>query len=88
MNKPDEVRFNREEATYKKQKSELLKLCEGKFVVFKGDEFGGVFDSPSSAYAAGIEHYGNSSFLIKQVLREERIEQMPALHLGLMYARS
>ena len=78
-------RFSEELIAYGKKKQELLKLCEGKFVIFKGSEFGGVYDSPASAYSAGIEKYGNDSFLIKPVLHEDRVEQFPALQLGVIH---
>ena len=81
-------KFSEELKAYERKKSELLKLCEGKFAVFKGAEFVGVFDTPAAAYSAGIERYGNDAFLIKPVLREDRVEQIPALHLGLIHACS
>ncbi len=88
MNGVVDSRFSDEFAAYERKKPELLRLCEGKFAVFKGPEFLGVFDTPSAAYSAGIERCGNEAFLIKPVLREERVEQIPALHLGLIHACS
>ncbi len=82
------ARFEAENAAFESRKEELLKLCEGKFAVFKGEEFLGVFDSPQAAYAAGIEKYGNVSFLIKHVTSRERVEQVPALYLGLLNAHT
>ena len=79
-------RFSEELRAYQSKKEELLALCEGKFAVFKCSEFLGVFDTPGAAYSAGIERFGNDAFLIKPVLREERVEQIPALHLGLIHA--
>jgi hypothetical protein len=78
--------FSQEMTAYEAKKEELVKLCEGKFSLFKGAEFAGTFDTSSAAYAEGIARYGNVPFFIKQVLRTEVIEQIPALSLGLMHA--
>lgn len=86
MNSVVESKFSEELAAFECKKPELLRLCEGKFAVFRKSEFLGVFDTPSTAYSAGIERFGNEAFLLKPVLREERVEQMPALHLGLIHA--
>lgn len=80
--------FKPEMAAYESKKAELLKLCEGKFAVFKGDEFLGVFDTSNAAYDAGMSKWGNVSFLIIPVRKQERIEQIPALYLGVMHAHS
>ena len=86
MSEVIESRFAEELKAYERKKAELLALCEGKFAVFKGTEFVGVFDTPGAAYSAGIQRCGNDSFLIKPVLKEEPVERIPALHLGLIHA--
>jgi hypothetical protein len=63
-----------------------LDVCEDKFAVLKGDRYLGAFDAYLAAYDAGLKAWGNVPFLIKQVLREERTETMPALALGLIHA--
>jgi len=78
--------FERENAAFEAKKEELLHVCEGKFAVFKGDEFFGVFDTSSAAYAAGLEKWGNVPFLIKQVRQHEKVEEAPALFLGVLNA--
>ena len=88
MSNAVDSRFSEELKAYERKKAELLSVCEGKFAVFKGSEFVGVYDNPGAAYSAGIERFGNDSFLIKPVLREERVEQIPALYLGLIHACS
>ena len=88
MNSIIKGKFTEELAAFEHKKPELLEICEGKFAVFKGTEFAGVFDTPGAAYSFGIQRFGNSAFLIKPVLREERVEQIPALHLGLIHACS
>ena len=81
-----EPRFRDELPAFEKKKQELLMLCEGKFAVFRGSEFLGVFDTPQAAYDAGVGKWGNVAFLIKPVVREEKPQQIPALYLGLLHA--
>jgi hypothetical protein len=78
----DEIAF------YECKKPEFLLAYEGKFVLIKDSELLGVFDSAEQAYAEGLSRLGNVPFLIKQVLKEEPIESIPALHLGLIRAYS
>lgn len=78
--------FELEHQAFEAKKEELLGLCAGKFAVFHGRDFLGVFDTPQAAYAAGIEKFGNVRFLIKLVAREERVEQVPALYFGFIHA--
>ena len=63
-----------------------LKEHEGKYVLVKGMETVGFFDTVEKAYAEGIKRFGNFPFLIKQILREEPKEEIPALTLGLVNA--
>jgi len=49
-----------------------------KFVLVKGSKLIGVFDSGENAYVAGVQRFGGTSFLIKQVL-----EQDPVYFIGL-----
>jgi hypothetical protein len=51
----------------------LLDVCEGKFAVFKGDQYLGTFDSYLAAYEAGLKAWGNVPFPVKQALREEML---------------
>jgi hypothetical protein len=77
--------FSQETIAFEKLKAELLKTCEGKFAVLKGDNFLGAFDTWLAAYQAGIKAWGNVPFLIKPVLEHEHTEFMPALVLGLIH---
>jgi hypothetical protein len=61
---------------YEAKKAELLRTCEGKFAVFKGEEFLSCFDTSSAAYTAGLAQWGNVPFLIEEVLKERRVEQI------------
>jgi hypothetical protein len=47
---------------------------EGKYVVIKGDEILGVYESLDDALGAGYERYGDVDFLVKQIHAVEPIE--------------
>jgi hypothetical protein len=79
-------KFEEELKAFEARKAELLSVAEGKFAVFRGPEYLGVFDSPAAAYDAAVSKFGNVPFLVKQVRKVERIEQAPALFLGLLNA--
>ncbi len=70
-----EPRFTEELTAFEHRKQELLNLCEGKFAVFKGSEFLGVFDTPQAAYDAGLNKWGNVAFLITSFHKVSRPER-------------
>lgn len=78
--------FEEELAYYTEHKDELLKHHEGQFAVIKGNDFGGAYSNDGEAYKAGLEKYGNVSFLIKQVTKEEEVVRFPALTTGVLNA--
>jgi len=57
-----------------------------KFVLIKGKELLGVFDTFGDAYRVGVGKFGNTPFLIKRVSEEEQVERFPALTLGVIHA--
>jgi hypothetical protein len=75
-------------AFYESQKAELLMAHQGRFVLIRGAELVGVYDQRTEAYAEGLKRFGNTAFLIKQVLPEDPIDTIPALHFGLIRAHS
>lgn len=77
-----------ENRAFNEKKADLLAFCSGKYAVFKGSSFLGVFDSTDHAYSAGIEAFGNVPFLIKRVQEIEPEVKFPALCLGLLYAHA
>jgi hypothetical protein len=84
MNMP--TLFANELKAFEDRKAELLRIAEGKFALFKGNNFEGVFDTPLAAYEAGLAKWGNVPFFVKQVLMEESVQQVPALYSGLLNA--
>jgi epoxyqueuosine reductase QueG len=86
MNEPISELFAEELEAFSQRKEELLRLCEGKFALFKGTTFVGTFDTEVAAYRAGLGRFGNVPFLIQPVERETRAEWFPALDLGVLHA--
>ena len=77
------------ELTYFEQhRAEWLEHYAGKFALIRGTQVGGMYDSLEGAYTAGVGLWGNVPFLIKQILREDLIEESPALMYGLLNAHT
>lgn len=71
---------------FERHRVEWLEHHQGKFALIRGEHAEGFFDTAETAYEAGVGVWGNQPFLIKQVLPEDPIEQLPALVYGLVYA--
>jgi len=54
-------------ATYEQNKAHLLATAEGKFVLIRGSEIFGVFDSEEAAISRGYQLLGNVPFLVKRI---------------------
>ena len=65
------VGFDRERATYERQKPDLLKTAEGQWVVIVGDELIGPMESDEEAVRAGFKRFGLGPLYLKQVLAQE-----------------
>ena len=57
--------------TYEANRESLIGTAKGKFVLIKGSEVVGIFDSNLDAIRRGYETFGNVPFLVKQVLEIE-----------------
>jgi len=73
-------------AHYEVLKAELLKHHEGKYALIIGQDLLGVYDHSEEAYAHGLEKCGNVPMLIKHITKDEKIDIIPALTLGLLHA--
>jgi len=69
---------------YQQHKESFLTEHPGTFVLIKGDEVVGFFDSEQAAYKVGLGRYGNEPFFIKRVEPEEGVIEHPALTLGIL----
>ena len=64
--------LEREMATYQANLPELL-ANEGRYVVIKGEEIAGAFESYEGALQAGYDRFGLGPFLVKKIQRHEPI---------------
>lgn len=78
--------LQKEIAFYNKNKKEYLKTHKDKFLLIKGEELFGAFDSQEEAYKVGVEKFGSEAFLIKKVADEEQSASIPALTVGVINA--
>ena len=58
--------------TYQKNRERLLATAEGMFVLIKGEEILGEFDTEADAIRQGYIQLGIVPFLVKQVVQVER----------------
>lgn len=59
---------------------------EGKFVAIKEDAVLGPYDSQEKAYEEGLNEFGLEPFLVQRVSKEEQVDHLPALELGIIHA--
>ncbi len=59
---------------------------EGKFVAIKKDVVLGPYDSQEKAYEEGLNEFGLEPFLVQRVSKEEQVDHLPALELGIIHA--
>ncbi len=72
--------FDRERATYRRLKLDLLARVAGKYVVIVGDEFVGPLESHAEAERAGYERFGIGPLYVKHVVVEEPVVEVTRLH--------
>jgi len=78
--------FAEERAFFAQMLPEWLAWYEGKWVVIKGRDLCGVYDTRETAFREGLKKYGYTDFLIQQVLKVQPVANFPALSLGLLNA--
>lgn len=71
---------------FESKREEWIKIYEGKFALVKGNRLIDTFTTLEEAYRKGVELFGNGPFLIKVISKEEKIEKIPALTLGIIHA--
>ena len=59
--------FQREIKAYEKMKDELIMKNAGKYAIFKGRAFYGVYDTFEEAYRAGIREFGTARMMIRKI---------------------
>jgi hypothetical protein len=73
-------------AYYKAHRDEWLKSHRDRFVLVKGEQLIGTFDTQEQALRAGAQRFGLDSFLIRRVTESDELAKVPALTLGLLSA--
>lgn len=76
--------LERELRVYEARRAEFLQHHAGKFVLIKGEEFVGAYDTQEAAYSAGVQRFGNEPMFIRLVAHEDRVEFLPALMHGVL----
>jgi len=61
-------------------------LPVGQFVLIRGDELIGIYETESQALSEGARRFGRESFLLRRVGNEEPVFTNPALSLGILRA--
>ena len=64
---PADAPLSAEIAAYDRRRSELEKIYPGKFVVFRGDELVGAWDTFNAAASEAVARFGRGPYLIRQV---------------------
>jgi len=57
--------------TYEKNRDDLIGKAEGKYVLIKGSEIAGIFDTEGDTTRMGYQKFGNVPFLVKQIVKVE-----------------
>ncbi len=78
--------LGQERQFYTEKKAEWLPIHAGKFVLIKGDELIGVFNTVDEALAEGARRFGLGPFLVRRVEVQETEAEVPALMLGILRA--
>lgn len=64
-------KLQEEVAFFERQRLELLERASGKYVLIKGTEVIGIFDTEIEAARAGYRQIGNEPFLIKHIVEAD-----------------
>ena len=78
--------LEQETRLFDEQREHLVATYFGKFLVIKGDQVLGSYDSAQAAYEAGLKACGTDQFLVKQALPKDPTEHQPAVWLGTLSA--
>lgn len=71
---------------FNSMRAEWLQHYEGHFALVKDHKLIGTFTTEVEAYREGVKLFGNNPFLIKKIEKDEKLEKLPALTLGILRA--
>ncbi|MGI9168348.1 MAG: hypothetical protein ACR2G5_18525 [Pyrinomonadaceae bacterium] len=80
--------LEKERQFYADRLAEWLSRFPGKFVVVKGQELLGVFDTVEEALAEGARRFALEPFLVRRVQPTQDEVNIPALSLGILIANT
>jgi hypothetical protein len=75
--------LDKELETFEKHKADLVGRAKGKFVLIKGEEIVGVFETQGDAVRQGYERLGNVPFLVKEIAELEYAQNFTSNLLGI-----
>ena len=73
----------RELATFESNRAKLLGEGAGRFVLIKGDDVIGLFDTQADALSAGFAQFGNAPFFVRQITAADVPLNFVTVGLGL-----
>ncbi len=65
-----------------------MQVCPGRFVVIKGQELAGNYETIQDALSEGAKRFGLDSFLVRRVDMQTETVSIPALTLGILSANT
>lgn len=71
----------KERETFERHREELLAEHEGKYVLIRGDQVYGIFDTEMDAVRAGFQRFGRVPMFVKEI---ERVETPITIGGGLL----
>lgn len=77
-----EAALEREQKTYEAHRGELLAQAPGKFVLIRDEDVIETFDTKSDAISSGYRHFGNSPFLVKEIVAVDIPQNFVSNHLA------
>jgi hypothetical protein len=80
--------LEQERQYYAEHLAEWLAQHPGKFVLIKGSELLGIFNTIEEALAEGARRFALEPFLVRRVQKDQEEVNVPALTLGILRANS
>ena len=68
---------------FERQRLDLLAQAPGKYVLVKGSELIGIFDTELEAIRAGYQKIGNEPFLVKHIVEADIPLKFTSFNLGI-----
>lgn len=82
------VPLAKETAYFEHHVQEWLSIHLSEWVLIRGEELEGFFETHAEAYRVGVQKYGNTPFLVRQVTGDGSTVNIPVLSTGLLHARN